>query len=244
MRQMIGKLFIVSAPSGAGKTTLVNEVIKTFKSQFNLNRVITYTTRPQRPCDIHGKDYYFISKQEFEQKIHENFFLEYSCEYGNYYGSPCHIMDDLKAGKSYCMIVDLVGARALHQKINTAVFIWIYPKSLEILKQRLIKRNSDDMQEIERRLQLANKEMMNQHLHDIFTHEILNDDFEIARKSLTDLIQKELAKLTIITGCTGSFLIFKKYIIFLYKFVDIKRLVAIIYHVFEIPSRKKALEID
>jgi guanylate kinase len=195
MRLMIGKLFIISAPSGAGKTTLVNEAIKTCKTHYNLNRVITFTTRPQRPGDIHGVDYYFISKREFEQKIHENYFLEYSCEYGNYYGSPYHIMNDLMMGKSYCMIVDLVGAQALHQKIDSAVFIWIYPKNIEILKERLVKRQSEDIKEIEHRLKLAQNELMSQrHCFEIFNHEILNDDFEIARKNLVDIIRRELAK--------------------------------------------------
>ncbi len=194
MRQMIGKLFIVSAPSGAGKTTLVNEVIKTFKSQFNLNRVITYTTRHKRPDDIHGKDYYFISKHEFEKKIRENFFMEYSYEYDNYYGSPHHIISDLKTGISYCMIVDIVGAMILYQKLDEAVFIWIYPKSIQVLKQRLIYRATDTYQEIERRLQLAAKEISCERKNPIFMYKILNDDFQSARSDLIDIVQKELLK--------------------------------------------------
>ena len=192
MRQMIGKLFIVSAPSGAGKTTLVNEVVKKFKYQFNLNRVITYTTRLKRPNDIHGKDYYFLNKHEFEKKIREDFFMEYSCEYGNYYGSPHNIIDDLKTGLSYCMIVDIVGAMALYQKLDKAVFIWIYPKSIQILKQRLMHRGTDTHQEIERRLQLAKKEIFCEEKNPIFMYKILNDDFKSARSNLIEIVRKEL----------------------------------------------------
>src|SRR5581483_9450453 len=97
---MAGKLFIVSACSGAGKTTLVTEVLNRFKNSFEISRCVTYTSKVPRGNEVDGKDYCFLSVQEFEDYINKGFFLEWSHHYGNYYGTSLNLLQDLEKGKS------------------------------------------------------------------------------------------------------------------------------------------------
>ena len=114
-----GKLFVVSAPSGAGKTTIVNFIVERYGHYFNLSRVVTYTTKKPHKSEKNGLDYYFVSKEEFEQKAKEDFFIEYSTAYGHYYGSPFHIVHDLDIGKSYILVIDQNGAKNVLNNVIT-----------------------------------------------------------------------------------------------------------------------------
>ena len=154
-----GILFIVSAPSGAGKTTIVNAVMEKTTITYCLKRLVTYTTKKPRPTDRNGIDYHFITKQQFKSLIEEEFFLEWSCAYDSYYGTPRSLMNELHSGISYVAIVDQSGAQALSALIENSVKIWIYTKDLGILRERLEKRNTELPAIIAKRLAIAQTEI-------------------------------------------------------------------------------------
>lgn len=187
-----GKLFVVSAPSGCGKTTLVDAVIKRLSGNFNIEKVVTYTTRQPRTGEVNGIDYNFISVQEFERKIAEQFFIEYSAVYHHYYGSPCHVIDEMRLGKSYIMILDLAGAISMRALFEQARLIWIYPPSLHALTQRLIERGSDDGEQIKRRIFLAKQELSDTIIHSKFDYFLLNDSLQQAIDAFEAILFKEL----------------------------------------------------
>ena len=174
---MPGTLFVISAPSGAGKTSLVLALLK---HRPGLSRLITYTTRSPRAGEVNGCDYHFITESDFKLKIEQNFFLEWSCAYGAYYGSPRSLLDDIRQGQSFIAIVDRLGARALHKLITSAVCIWIVPPSLSVLERRLTLRASDCQERIRYRLQLARQEMEQERIEPFFQFVIVNDSFEEA----------------------------------------------------------------
>ncbi|HZW60896.1 MAG TPA: guanylate kinase [Candidatus Babeliales bacterium] len=177
---MVGKLFIVSAPSGAGKTSLVTRVLSDLKSQWPVERVITYTSKTPRPGEVDGRDYHFITPLQFEAKIKEEFFLEWSVAYGTYYGSPRSILDGLKKGRSYITILDRAGARAVSEIVPEAVLIWIHTPTIDILKERLRSRGQDSDASIEKRMDLAKLELEDEAKNKLFRYHILNDNFENA----------------------------------------------------------------
>jgi guanylate kinase len=189
-----GKLFILSAPSGAGKTTLAHKLIERCGERYSIERVITYTSKKPRSSEIHGKDYHFISEQEFKEKMREGFFLEWSTTYGAYYGSPREILEHMAQGRSYIAIVDRAGAKALKSCVESATLIWIVPPTLDTLKARLQARDQDSAETIKYRLQLAQKELEEEEKNSFFTHTIVNDSIEDALQALENLIEKELAE--------------------------------------------------
>lgn len=152
----MGKVFILSAPSGAGKTTVARKVLEQVPE---LVRVVTYTTREPRPGEQDGQDYRFISKEEFEAKIKEGFFLEYANVYGNYYGTPKKEIDELLSlGKDVLLIIDVQGAFKVKSLMREAVSIFLLPPSLEELKRRIEGRGYVD-KNLEKRLQTAKEEI-------------------------------------------------------------------------------------
>lgn len=152
----MGKVFILSAPSGAGKTTVARKVLEQIPE---LVRVVTYTTREPRPGEQDGQDYRFISKEEFEAKIKEGFFLEYANVYGNYYGTPKKEIDELLSlGKDVLLIIDVQGAFKVKSLMREAVSIFLLPPSLEELKRRIEGRGYVD-KNLEKRLQTAKEEI-------------------------------------------------------------------------------------
>jgi guanylate kinase len=189
---MAGKLFIVSACSGAGKTTLVTTVINRLVGRYEISRLITYTSKTPRNTEIEGRDYYFLTAQEFESRIKEGFFLEWSSYYGNYYGSPSELIQDLKLGRSYILIADLAGARALANLIKDSILIWVSINDLAIIKKRLLLRNTENFEEIQKRLVRAQEEIETQSQLDIFKHNVVNENFEKAVYELELIIVQEL----------------------------------------------------
>lgn len=187
-----GKLFVISAPSGAGKTTVACAAIEQLRPQCSLERVITYTTKLPRPEEIPGRDYHFISVAEFEAKIKEGFFLEYSGAYDHYYGTPKSILAEVAAGKSLILIIDRAGARVVRQMYTEAVLIWIDVPGVEILRQRLEHRGGISAEQIERRLRLARQEIEQEQKNVQYKHHIFNDFFDKAVKNLANLIKNEL----------------------------------------------------
>lgn len=189
---MSGKLFIVSAPSGAGKTSLVDEILTRLKRQYNIDRLVTYTSRDIRPGETEGKDFCFVSPKEFEKRVQEGFFLEWSKEYEHYYGSPRRVENDLKDGHSRILVIDRSGAKQVLEHISDAITVWIYTPSIEVLKERLLSRGVNSPEQIETRLEIAKQELEQEAQHKFYTHHILNDDFEKAASDLEKILENEL----------------------------------------------------
>ena len=187
------KLFVISAPSGAGKTTLVNQLIKEVNLIAPIEKVVTYTTKRPRITETDKKDYHFLSVPEFELKIEENFFLEWSKVYENYYGSPAHILENLQKS-SFILIVDRLGAESLKKILNpkSASFIWIRVHNLEILRERLTLRSTENSEQIERRLKISLSEIEQEETNPIFEHHIYNEHFETAVEDLKNLLLSSL----------------------------------------------------
>ncbi len=192
---MSGKLFIISAPSGAGKTTLVKHVLKRLNPEHAISRVVTYTTKSPREKEaVHGQDFYFISQAEFEQKITQEYFIEWSNAYGNYYGSPVSIMKQMARGESLIIILDRAGALQVKEKVPEATLIWIYTSSIDVLRNRLLARASETPKQVECRLMLAKKEIQAEDMHPCYQFHILNDDFYESLDDLYHVFNKILKK--------------------------------------------------
>lgn len=191
---MSGKLFVVSAPSGAGKTTLVNKLIYSLKVDlYKIDRIITYTTRLPKKGEVAGIDYHFITETEFKNKIGESFFLEWSNAYGAYYGSPKNIINErLLAGNSLITVLDRAGAKMVKLAYPDAILIWITPPDLETLQERLNGRSRDSQAEITYRLELAQAELELEKEQKLFSYTLVNDDFNNALQDLSGIVKKEI----------------------------------------------------
>lgn len=184
-----GLVFIVSAPAGTGKTTLVNLLTTEFSC---VVAGISFTTRPPRQGEIHGVHYYFISEEEFAYKISKGEFLEYVRLYGYYYGSSrVWLEDQRKQGKHVILVIDTQGTMQLKGQID-ATTIFIRPPSLQILEKRLLLRKSEPQEVIEQRVQWAHEEMKAQEHYD---YSIINDDLDIAYQALRSILIAEEHKI-------------------------------------------------
>ena len=191
---MSGKLFIVSAPSGAGKTSLVNEVLGRLKPKHPIDRLITYTSRDIRKGEQEAVDFCFVSPQEFEMQIKNDFFLEWSKEYHHYYGSPAQVLQELKEGKSRILVIDQNGAKQVLQRVPDASTIWIYTPTIEALKERLEKRGLNTPEQIKKRLEIAKNELAQEKKNSFYEHHILNDVYNEAADNLERVLLSELLK--------------------------------------------------
>lgn len=185
-------LFIISAPSGAGKTTLVRGLIDVIEPYHPIERVVTYTSRPMRPREIPGTDYHFISEDEFKQRIDQQFFIEWSNVYGAYYGSPRHELAKLEHGTSLIMILDVQGALNVIQEHSSAVSIWIAPPDIEELHKRLMRRGSESEEQRKARLALAQKELADQEALEKFQHQLVNVDYHKTVDQLAEIVKQSL----------------------------------------------------
>jgi guanylate kinase len=185
-----GLVFVVSAPAGAGKTTLVRMLVEEFSC---IVENVSYTTRKPRPLEVEGKDYHFITKDAFEQKIKKGDFLEYAEVFGDYYGTSKQSVEaSISHGKHVVLIIDTQGAMAVKKCLH-AVFIFIQPPSLDILKNRLHERKSDSIESIKVRLSWAEKEM---DMASFFDYQIVNEKLEIAYQILRAILIAEEHKNT------------------------------------------------
>ncbi len=183
--QDAGRLFIVSAPSGAGKTTLCDAVRNHFN---NLTYSVSYTTRTRREGERHAVDYYFISRSEFEQGIQQNRWAEWAKVHGNYYGTSARwIARNLRKGANILLDIDVQGMRQLLKQFPEAVTIFIAAPSMDELRRRLEQRAADDAQTIELRMTNAEAEMKQQ---DQFRHVVINDDLADARQQLISILKR------------------------------------------------------
>jgi len=184
-----GLLFIVSAPAGTGKTTLVQMLSKEFTSIYVS---ISCTTRTARFNEIDGKDYLFLSKEQFIRKIKENSFLEYASILDNYYGTCEEIVNNkLEQGLHVFLVIDVQGAKQLRKRVEQAIFIFIHPPSLQELANRLIMRNTDSSESIQQRLDLAKKEIEQAIDYD---YQIVNEDLMLCYQQLSAIFQQQIDK--------------------------------------------------
>lgn len=181
-----GLLIVISAPSGAGKGTIINKMLE---KNNNLWLSVSATSRPMRTNDIEGKTYYFYTKEEFENKIKENYFLEYASYADNYYGTPKkYIQEHLNNGEDVILEIEIQGAMQVKKLIPEALFVFIMPPSLKELKKRLVSRGTDTKEKILERFKIAYQEM-----NEVtkYNYVVVNDEIEIAADKILSIIKSE-----------------------------------------------------
>ena len=180
-------LFTISAPSGAGKTSLVRALLE--KRAGSVAVCVSHTTRPMRPGDVDGSDYHFVSREQFEHMVDSGEFLEHARVFDNLYGTASASAESLLAGGKHVILeIDWQGARQVKAKMPDTVGIFILPPSREVLEQRLRDRGTDDEDTIERRMRAADREMS--HYHDA-EYLVINDGFEQALDDLDAIIHAQ-----------------------------------------------------
>ena len=183
MTQATGTLYIVSAPSGAGKTTLVKALIE----QIDTLRVsVSHTTRPMRPGEVDGVNYHFTSREQFLKQVNEGDFLEHAEVFGNLYGtSQSTVEQTLAEGHDLILEIDWQGAQQVRRALPQARSVFILPPSREALQERLSNRGQDSEEVIAARMALATAEMSHYVEYDYI---VINDDFQIALDELKALL--------------------------------------------------------
>ncbi|QCI17821.1 guanylate kinase [Buchnera aphidicola (Acyrthosiphon lactucae)] len=183
-----GILFIISAPSGTGKSSLIQGLLKS-KNLYNVQVSISHTTRIIRPGELHGKHYYFISKKEFQIMIKQESFLEYAKVFSNYYGTSRQSIEEmLFSGIDVFLDIDWQGAKQIKCKMPKSKSIFLLPPSKDTLYKRLRERGQDSDVVIANRMEKAVDEMKHYSEYDYL---IINDDFKKAVNDLTTIITAE-----------------------------------------------------
>lgn len=181
-----GILIVISGPSGAGKGTICEALLD---KHDDLYLSISATTREPRKGEIHGVNYYFLTKEEFERKISENNFLEWAMVHGNYYGTPKLNVDEmLNAGKTIILEIDIQGALKIKENSKEGVFIFILPPSMEELKKRIINRGSETQESLMRRFSSAYQEI---NYISKYNYGVINDTVENAVQKVENIICAE-----------------------------------------------------
>lgn len=182
-------VFIISAPSGSGKSTLVNRLMQEIR---NLRFSISYTTRAPRGKERHGESYYYVTREEFEQRIAKDEFLEHADVFGNYYGTHQSELDfAARDGYDLVLDIDVQGAAQLKRKIPDAVTIFILAPSREILEQRLRSRGEDAEEVVQRRLLKAADEIRN---YDQYDYVLVNHEVDESAEALKSIVRAERMK--------------------------------------------------
>jgi len=186
-----GTLYVISAPSGAGKTSLVTEMLR---EDARLGVSISHTTRPMREGEQDGVNYHFVSRDEFEAMIGRGDFLEHADVFGNYYGtSQVWVRETLAKGQDVILEIDWQGAEQVRRLIPECVGIFVVPPSAEILRDRLIGRGTDAPEVIERRLAEAEEECRHAVEFDFL---VVNDDFDQALTELLCVVRSQRLRMT------------------------------------------------
>ena len=177
-------IFVISSPSGGGKTSLIKKLLEDSRSEGAVLS-ISHTTREKRLNEKDGVDYFFTDKKSFEDKIKKNDFLEYATVFDNYYGTSQETVNtQVSQGKTVILELDWQGAKQVKSKIP-CYLIFLLPPSIDDLKKRLIDRNLDESEIIEKRINEAKNEISNSEIYDFL---ILNDNFEMALQDLKSII--------------------------------------------------------
>ena len=181
-----GLLFVVSGASGTGKTTLCRAVLKIYP---DLRFSVSHTTRPRRPGDENGRDYYFVSSEEFQRMIDQGDFAEWAEIYGHRYGTSKRMLEKTRAeGQDLILDIDGQGARQLRQQRLPGTFIFILPPSFAELRRRLMKRKTEAKEALEERLKKARDEIVEARWYDYL---IINDELKKAQEQLQAIILTE-----------------------------------------------------
>lgn len=201
----LGELFIVSSPSGGGKTTLIRRVMEKLgeegrKAYFS----VSHTTRPPRPGEKHGVDYYFVSREEFLAMVNRGEFLEYAEVHGNLYGTSWQeIAGKREAGFLVFLDIDVQGARQVRGKVPEAVKVFIFPPSFAELRRRLEARRQDREDVIRLRMHNALNEMRE---YGEFDYVIINDELEVATAELLAIVTASRLRSQRLRGCVETIL--------------------------------------
>jgi guanylate kinase len=184
---MQGKLIVLSGPSGSGKTTIAHKLMTRLSSrEFS----VSATTRPARPGEKDGRDYYFLSKQEFLRQVKEEGFVEWEEMFGNYYGTPkSEIEGKPNKGKHIVFDVDVKGALCIKQQYPDALLIFIHPPGEEALRQRLADRHTEDERALELRTDRVAMELKARHKFDC---QVVNDSLEQAVAEVYDFVKRHI----------------------------------------------------
>lgn len=179
-------LVIISSPSGGGKSTLVKALLERLP---DVRLSVSYTTRPPRPQEVDGREYHFVGRTDFEQMRRRGEFLEWAEVFGNLYGTSRREVEAiLAAGCDAILDIDVQGAAQLRQAVPEAVSIFILPPSLEVLKERLVRRATETPEALTRRLRVATEEVMR---YTEFEYVVINDDLDEARQAVEAIVRAE-----------------------------------------------------
>ena len=182
-----GMLIVLSGPSGVGKGTVRQAMVAKYGQQFKYS--ISMTTRQPRPGEVDGVDYYFRTRDEFETEIANGGMLEYAQYVGNYYGTPLrYVNQTLEQGQDVLLEIEVKGAMQVRSKVSDGVFIFLTPPDLHILQERIVKRGTDDMATIKRRMQTAREEI---NLMTNYDYAVVNDQVELAVDRIEQIIASE-----------------------------------------------------
>lgn len=184
-----GLVLIISGPSGVGKGTVVKELLKD-SNEYALS--VSATTRSPREGEAHGKEYFFLKKEEFEKLIYEDKVLEYAQYCDNYYGTPREYVEKTVAsGKNIILEIEVQGALQVMKKLNDAVSIFIMPKSMQVLKKRLTGRGTETEEVIEKRMNTAIREMQ---IANNYDYVVINDDLKDCVNDIKQIVRAEKLK--------------------------------------------------
>ena len=176
----IGHIFVVSGPSGVGKTVLCNHIVNKYSPKVVYS--ISTTSREPRGGEKNGQEYNFCTALEFEAEIKKDAFAEWACVHGNYYGTPRKfLMDNVNAGRDVVLNIDVQGGMKIHKEYPEAVMIFILPPSFEELENRIRGRNTDSEASLQKRMINARKEI---ECSCNYKHCIVNDDLEVAKTEI------------------------------------------------------------
>ena len=181
-----GNLIVISGPSGAGKGTIIG---KLFESYDNAWLSVSMTSRAVRSNDVPGETYFFVSREEFEERIKNNVFLEYAMYNGNYYGTPRDkINEKLSEGKDVILEIEIQGALKVKELVPDAIFIFILPPSMKELRKRLVNRGTDSMDKILDRFKTAYKE-----INEVtkYNYVVINDNVDMAVEKVKSILLSE-----------------------------------------------------
>ena len=182
-----GMLIVLSGPSGVGKGTVRKEIFSQEGNNFDYS--ISMTTRQMRPGEVDGKDYYFVSKEEFEKEIADGGMLEYAQYVDNYYGTPLKYVNEmLDAGKDVFLEIEVKGAMQVREKVSDGLFIFLTPPDLMELRQRIINRGTDDLETIDKRMEKAKDEIEMMQNYD---YAVVNDEVAMAAEKIKTIIRAE-----------------------------------------------------
>jgi guanylate kinase len=184
-----GKIVVVAAPSGAGKTSIAREILRTHPA---MRFSVSATTRPKREGEQHGKDYFFLTKEEFKSRLAAGEFVEWEEIYGNYYGTlQCEVDAALARGMQILFDVDVKGALSIKQKYPQALLIFISPPSLAVLEERLRGRHTENAETLARRMERVPMEMAQAPK---FDRVVINDTLDRAIAEVQEIVEQHIQK--------------------------------------------------